>query len=293
MSWAATRERGGRRLLSLMLWITLHLGWFAARPLLLPITAWFFVTSPEARRASREFLGRALDRPVRTADVFRHMFTFAAVILDRVFLLSGRTRGYRIEVRGLELVTGILATGRGCVLLGSHLGSFEVLRAFGRKSPVAINAVMFRANGGHLTRLLERLDPDITENLIEVGDPAAMIRVGEALDRGEIVGFLADRAPRRERTVEVPFLGAAARFPTGPFVVAAATGAPAVLFYGLRVGPRHYVVEFRLLAERIILPRDRRGAALAESVAAYAGELAATCRVHPFNWFNFFPFWAP
>lgn len=291
MSWTAPRERGNSALLGVMLWIATRLGWHVGRLLLAPITLWFFTTSPGARAASRDYLRRALDRPVRRADVFRHLYTFAAVILDRVFLLSGRTEAYAIEVRGLETVTRVLATGRGCVLLGSHLGSFEVLRVFGRKSPVAINPVMFRSNDGPLTRLLETLDPELAESVIEIGDPSAMLRVGEALSRGEIVGFLADRAPVKDRMVRVPFLGEEAPFPSGPLVVAALAGAPAILFYGIRLGPRRYLIQFELFAQRIVLPREQRAEALASAVRAYAQALGEACRAHPFNWFNFYPFW--
>jgi len=293
--WTAQPERGSRPLLAIMFWISQRLGWHSGQALLYPITFWFYVISPGARAASRDYLERILERPPRRRDVMRHMFTFACVILDRIFFLSGRTAAFKVTVEGLQSLTDILNSGRGCILLGSHLGSFDVLRAFGRTAPVRVSPVMFRRNSGHLTSLLERLDPELARDVIEVGRPGAMLRVHECIDRGEMVALLADRAPAGqqagERVMSTEFLGATADFPTAPLALAAILGAPVVLFYGTRLGSRRYAVRFEPFAERIVLPRAGRDEALRGYVQAYSRSLAANCRANPFNWFNFFPFW--
>ena len=293
MNWTGQRERGSAPLLGLMIWIARHLGWPVGQMLLYPITLWFYGTSATARTASRDYLDRVLGRPARQRDVMRHLFTFACVILDRVFFLSGRTADYDLKVQGLEAITEVVNSGRGCILLGSHLGSFDVLRAFGRTAPVRVRPVMFRLNSGHLTRLLEALDPELAHDVIEIGAPEGMLQIQECIERGEIVGFLADRAPVQDRMVATAFLGGRAEFPAGPLVLAAIVGAPVVLFYGVRTAPRRYVIRFERFAERIVLPRAQREAELQVWIDAYSRSLAAACRAHPFNWFNFYPFWKP
>ncbi len=290
-AWTEARERGSAWLLGAMVAIVRHLGWHAGQALLYPITLWFYATSPGARAASRAYLGRVLGRPARARDVARHMFTFACVILDRVFFLSGRVAGYEVRVQGVEAVTDIINSGRGCIMLGAHLGSFDVLRAQGRNSPVQVHPVMFRLNSGALTRLLERLAPDLSRDVIELGAPDAMLRVQECIERGEIVGLLADRAPASDRMVEVPFLGAPAGFPAGPFVLAAIIGAPVVLCFGIRLGPRRYLVRFEPFAPRIALRRGQRQEDLRGWIELYRTRLKTACRAYPFNWFNFYPFW--
>ena len=291
LHWAKARERGSPVLLRLMIWITLHLGWPASRALLLLIALYFFATSARARAASRDFLTRVRGRPAHFWDGFRHLLVFASAILESVFLLSGRVEGFRIGIEGLESLTAALADGRGCVLLGAHFGSFEVLRAIGRHAPVPVRPVMFRRNAGTVTRILEALDPALAAAVIELGSPAAMLRVREAVIRGEIVGILADRAPGEQKLIEAPFLGSAAAFPAGPLMLAASLDVPIVLFYGIRTGPRRYTVQFEPFAERIVLRRATRLAELRVWVARYAERLEARCRAHPFNWFNFYPFW--
>jgi predicted LPLAT superfamily acyltransferase len=177
-------------------------------------------------------------------------------------------------------------------LLGSHLGSFEVLRAVARqKSPVPVKVLMYRASSGPYSRLVEALDPAFANDIIEIGTPEAMLRVRESLERGEMVGILADRAPHDDRTAAVPFLGDVARFPTGPLILAAALGAPIVLFFGVCTGSRQYAVFFEHFADRIVLDRARRAEDVAIWVRAYVEKLEAYCRRYPFNWFNFYDFW--
>lgn len=291
--WSNAAERGSASLLGLMLWIALHLGAGVSELLLLPITLWFLATSPPSRASSREYLARALGRPPRSRDVARHFHSFACAILDRVFLLTGRTAGFRIDTEGLEHVTNVLARGQGCVLMGAHLGSFEVLRTLSRHSPVPVRALMFRANAGPLTDLLDRLSPGLRDSVIEIGDTASMLRVREAVERGEIVGILADRTPQGHPQVVAPFLGHPAAFPAGPFVLAATLGVPVVLFHGVRTGRRRYAIRFSPFADRLVLRRASRSADLTAAVARYAAAVEDGCRAHPFNWFNFFPFWEP
>lgn len=286
--WAAAPERGSRWLTALGVNLALRLGWRFGRALIWPITAWFVVASPAARLASRDYLGRALGRPARLADVVRHVHAFAAGILDAPFLLAGRTRGFVVTVEGLATLRETLAQGRGCVLLGGHLGSHEVLRHFGRGSPVPVRPMMFRRNAGAMTALLDRLDPTLRQAVIEIGPAESLLAAREALARGEIVGILGDRDPTGGPTLAVPFLGAPAPFPVGPLLLVAALEAPVVLFRAVAVAPRRYALHFEAMA----MPGRRpRGPALAAMVARYAAFLEAGCRAHPYQWCNFFPFW--
>ncbi len=290
-AWAAQPERGNGVLLRAALWCTLRAGWPLRRLLLLPVTAWFLATSGQARAASRDYLRRALGRPARLRDVARHFHTFASAVLERVFLVAGRPRGFDIRTEGLEHVTAILASGRGCILLGAHLGSFEVLRAVAEACPVPVWALMFRRNGGALTALLDRLAPDLRARILEIGDPASMIRAHECAARGEIVGILADRSPAGHRQVVASFFGSPAGFPAGPFILASTLAVPVVLFHGVRTGPRRYAVRFEPFADRVVLRRASRSADLDGYVGRYAAALERMCRAHPYNWFNFYPFW--
>ena len=295
LGWTEAPERGSRAMLRLMLWITQALGWRAGHVLLYPITAYFLVFSPRQRRAARLYLGRALGRKAGLPDVSRLYFAFASTILDRVWLVSGRTKDYRIEVHGLDELRAHIAAGRGCLLFGAHLGSFEALRAVADAGcPVDVKVMMHEANAAKVKAFFDALGgAGRAASIIPLGTPDAMLRVRECLERGELVGLLADRAPRSEKTVRVPFLGEAAPLPAGPHMLAAVLGAPVMLAFGIWRGPRHYEVRFEPFADRVGAGgRAGREAAVAESVGCYAARLEAVCLEHPYNWFNFFDVWS-
>ena len=291
MSWSAQQERGGAWITRAALFLALHGGRVAAPLLVWPATAWFLLTSAAARGASRDYLRRVLGRDARLIDVARHFHSFGSAVLDRVMLLAGRHDRFQIRMQGIDEVLAVLGQGRGCILLGAHLGSFEVLRAVARHAPVPVWALMYRRNQGALTRLLDRLAPGIHDHVLEIGDTASMIRARECVERGEIVGILADRAPSGHRMAPVPFLGQMASFPSGPFVLANTLAAPVVLFHAVRTGPGRYSVEFRPFLDRVVLRRASRAADLHDVMARYAAALGTVCRAYPYQWFNFFPFW--
>ncbi|BDG70575.1 acyltransferase [Roseomonas fluvialis] len=276
-----------------MVRIALGLGWRTAHVVLHPVTLFYLLTSPRAqKRAARQYLARALGRAATWRDLWRLYFCFASTMLDRVFLLTGRSARYQVEVTGLETLRAAAARGQGLVLLGAHMGSFEALRAVGGAgAPVEVRMLMHTANAGAADALFDSLDPTRRAAVIALGRPEAMLEAREVLDRAGVVGLLADRAVRGDRMVQVDFLGHRAPFPGGPMTLAAILRAPVVLGFGLWVGPRRYVLRFEDFAPAIDLPRAEREAALHGWIARYADRLSAVCRAHPYNWFNFYPFW--
>ena len=264
-----------------MLWLLRHVPWFADRIVLPGISAWFFLSSAGARAASREYLGLALGRSATAADVFRHINVFARMILDRVHGTLDPQGGIQVEVCGLQHVEAVARGGQGGVLLGGHLGSFAALQTLAQSCPVPVKMLLYQANAGAFTTILERMDPLAAANVIPIGDVRSMLRVHEAVETGALVGMLADRAPAGARTVPSPFFGRPARFPAGPFVLAASLGVPVLTFRSVRVGPRRYRVEFAPFSARIVLHRESREADLAAAAARYSLWLEEGCRAPP------------
>lgn len=291
--WKRQRERGSAFAKRLILWIALHMGRRPARVLLYPISFYFLLLAPASRRASRDFLTRVLPRRPSWLDVWRHLHTFAATILDRVFLLSGRERLLDVRIHGAEKVEAYLQQGQGAVLLGAHTGSFEVLRALGiTQYDAPVHILMDHDHNETITRYLEALNPDVAQRVIPLGGPMAILRVKEVLEANGLVGMLGDRVEDGRDGVVCDFLGESARLPVGPLRLAARLRTPVVLFFGIYRGGRRYDIHFECFADY----RDANAAAgaqasLQDEVQRYAERLAAYVRSYPFNWFNFYDFW--
>ncbi len=291
-NWAKTPERSNTLLLRIMAWISLRLGRSAGRAVLHGVAAYFLLFAPAARRASRTYLARALARPPHWRDLYRHFFTFAATIHDRIYLVNRRFDLFDLEVHGHELLRQLIADGRGLFLMGAHLGSFEVIRALGwKESDLRIAMVMHQENAQKLNAMLAAVNPDAGHDIIAMGHLDSMLKVRERLDGGGVVGMLADRTPGDEARSPVQILGGQAFLPNGPLRMAAMLGRPVLFMTGLYLGGNRYAIHFERLADFSGLARGERAAAVDAALPRYAALLDHYCRRAPYNWFNFFDFW--
>ena len=293
-SWAHTPERSNRLMLRVMTWISLRLGRRAARGVLHLIAAYFLLFAPASRRASRDYLRRALGRPARWRDLYRHFFTFAATIHDRVYLVNRRFDLFDFEVHGEDMLHRLLANGKGLFLMGAHLGSFEVIRAIGRKhADLRVAMLMHEDNAQKINAMLAAINPEAVQDIIGLGHIDSMLKVRERLDAGGVVGMLVDRTPGNDTLYPVQILGADACLPGGPFRMAALLRRPVVFMTGLYLGGNRYAIHFEPLADFSDVARGQRDAALQAAITRYAALLDQYCRKAPYNWFNFFDFWQP
>lgn len=292
--WTEYRESGSRFWLVLIRWVILRLGRPFALIWMFPTTAYFYLRLGRERRASREWLRRAGVGRGSAWQVMCHLFTFAVTLVDRVLLLSGRERSLAVRLEGQEELAALLSSGQGCILLGSHLGSFDAARVVARDAPGSgLRVVMDRQHNPLTTQILESLAPDVAATVIDPRDlgPAIVLEIRETIARGGMVALLADRAAPQEALVRVPFLGRPAPFPLAPLRIAAALRAPVFLVFGLYEGRGRYHVVFERLAEMIELGDPRDPEAIRPWVEGYAGRLECYARRYPYNWFNFYDFW--
>jgi predicted LPLAT superfamily acyltransferase len=281
-------------MLRVMVWISLRLGRRAGRVVLHLIASYFLLLAPASRRASTDYLRRVLGRPPHLRDLYRHFFTFAATIHDRVYLVNRRFELFDFEVHGEDTLRRLLAGGKGLFLMGAHLGSFEVIRAIGRKdTDLRIAMVMHQENAQKINAMLAAINPEAVQDIIGLGEIDSMLKVRERLDAGGVIGMLADRTPGNDTVYPVQILGTNANLPSGPFRIAALLRRPVVFMTGLYLGGNRYAIHFDPLADFSTVARGGRDAALEAAIARYAALLDHYCRTAPYNWFNFFDFWQP
>ncbi|MCT6855176.1 MULTISPECIES: LpxL/LpxP family acyltransferase [Bombella] len=286
-------EKGNLVIGRLLIWVALHLGYHITALFRWPATLYYATFYPSVRRASWRYLthlhnvGRG--QQPHYGMVLAHIYAYSTNILDRIYLLSGRFPPHKIHIHGRDYLLDALKQQKGCIIMGAHIGSFDVLRYFGIDAPVRFRMLMYRRFLGETSRLIETLAPTFQADLIELGHADSMLTTFNALKQGEVVGILADRAHDDSRSVPVTFLGQTARLPAGPHQLAARTGAPVVLVSAIRQKNGSYHIACRRLTDT--LSQGETQSTLHPHILAYARWMEDLCEQNPYAWFNFFDFW--
>ncbi|AMM26243.1 acyl-CoA synthetase [Variovorax sp. PAMC 28711] len=306
-NWAKAPERSNMLALRIISWIALTCGRPVARLVLHPISLYFLLFSPTPRRHIRRYLERAVGPRAGWGDGYKLLHAFSSTVLDRLYFMRGRLDLFDVKVRGYAQVETEAFEGRGALLLGAHLGSFEVLGACKHRSPdrhnLRLAMLMYPDNAQRITEILNAIAvPEARPHVIALGRPHSMLELRDWLDNGGVAGLLADRtlpgsdeqpAQQRGNNIDLPFLGQPARFNDGPFRLASLLRRKVYFMAGLYEGGARYDVRFEPLAdfsERVADPAERERRIRA-AVEAYVLRLEALCREFPYNWFNFHDFW--
>jgi predicted LPLAT superfamily acyltransferase len=301
--WSHVPERGHTAALLFGFTAYRRFGRAVFTVLLYPVVAYFLLTGPGARRASRDYLRRvrsrleALGRAIpQRLDTFRHFVAFGHAMLDKTAMWAGAMDSVEVELDDPAALQRVREQRHGVLFISSHLGNVEVFRALvDSQEAVRVSALVFTHGSPGLNRLNSAVGPRALDGMIEIDSlgPDAVMNLQDKLHSGEHIGIAADRLSVRhaERSVAVPFLGHPAAFPEGPFILASLLACPVYLVFCLRIG-RRYRVFVEPFAEGIALPRRDRAAALKLVIERYAQRLEHYCLMAPLQWFNFFDFWS-
>jgi len=288
--WHRIPEAGNAWGIRLLATLCRWLGRAPARALLVFIVGYYALVRPSARRASRLYLQR-MGVSSNLWAVYLHLLRFAQCALDRFFFLTGDFDRFEVSRFGHEYLVELAEQKRGAILLGAHLGSFEALRAMARDTNMPIAALGYFDNTEMLNRELDRAGANRTHRFVRMvpGSLQHLFEVKELIEQGHAVALLGDRC-LGERGTEVEFLGAPARFPIGPYAMAAALECPIFITLGLHFPPNRYELYLEPFMARVPKRREDK-TALDRCAQQFARRLEHYCRRAPDNWFNFYDFW--
>jgi predicted LPLAT superfamily acyltransferase len=287
------------------------------RLLAFPVAFCYYIFSKRARDNSRFFLSRvaaclaAEGKPVPPQGPLgnlRHILAFSLSVVEKVESWGGKVELNRIHFQDDDLLDlrDRLNRGEGAVLICSHLGNIDLLRAlasFNRTSlsrEVPVNGIVDFNVTASFNRMLQELNPGVGVRMIGVNDigPDTIILLQDRLAAGELVTIAGDRtsANTRNRRFSVPFLNENAPFTFGAFFMAAILDAPTYFVFAIRQKDislsSHYDMHVHRSPVRFDCSRKEREARVEELARLFAGQLEYYCKQHPLQWYNFYDFWA-
>lgn len=289
------RQRGGR--LGNRFFVVLagsRLGRAISPFFLFWVALYFLVAAPKPRRVSFDLarrVGRGGTWPARLCFAYRHFFAYGWILFDRMAILAGGEDLFRFERHGEERIVAALESGRGALLLTSHLGNWELMAQCLSGLRARTTLVMYDGVQASVKEALRELAARRSfDVLFTDGGPAAAAGILAALERGHLVGMMADRT-FAGRGVDVPFLGGVIELPVGPYVIGAAARAPAFQVFAIRQGRDRYAFHGIPLGTLEYTDRRKKDEDLLRWARSFAERLEDFTRRHPEQWGNFYDFW--
>lgn len=260
-----------------------------------PVVLFYFLFDRTGRRESRRFFDRLFGLQSfvqRQKNVWLHFTALGRSLVDRLLVLAGRAHAFETDGEGLEHLVRAHSEGRGVVLLSAHFGSWA-LAGHLLKGDLQPTLVMYDNEAKAIREFFRKNPGESPPKIIVFNDgPTASIEVLRALRSNEVVAMLADRVAPGRPALSVPFAGGHARLPAGPFTIAALAGAPVVMTFNYKTAPHRLQLSIRPPISMHDAPQRSREAKATDTAQRFAQELEAIARKHPYQWFNFFDFWA-
>jgi len=256
------------------------------------VAALTFALVKERRRGAVSNMERVLGADRWTAHwaALRMYSEFAFCTSETMEDYSGRGAHMQIDPPAEDAVLDAISAGRGAVVVTGHIGSWDIAAKGLRNKQCQVHVVMGRELDPATQEYVEQARARAGVNVI-LSDASVFSSLGlvRALQRNEIVAIQLDRAARAGGVRMLPFLGAPAPFPSGPFVLARLAGAPVIPVFAPRLGRRHYGLH---IGRPVDVPRTARDPlALDRVMLEVVAQLEEVVRRYPWQWFQFAPFW--
>ena len=256
---------------------------------LMSLTIPFYLVFADGFSASYHFFRDRIGYgPVKSFFMtFVNEYNLGKVVIDRFATYGGKT--FKIEVEGQEIYDSLCERETGFVMLSSHVGNYELAGYF-LKASKRINALVY---SGEAATVMEGRSNRFSRTNIRMipikEDFSHIFTLNEALSDGEIVSIAGDRIFGADRTVRSGFMGEKASFPLGPFLIAVQRDIPMATVFVMKESVRKYKAYVFQLPDTDGLARNEKTQALCD---AYAQFLERIVRRYPFQWYNFYDFWA-
>lgn len=282
------KSRGGSFGYAFFVFLIKYCGLRSAYAFLALVAFYFIPFAPRATAAIWDYYRRRLrqGRCTATRNLYRHYYRFGQTLIDKIAVGAGLADRYKFEFDNYEQFLQVLQGDTGVVVLGAHVGCWEIGAHFFGQYGRKMNEVMFDAEYQRIREVLERNVESRNYKIIPVNESSieAILQIKVALNRGEYVCFQEDRCLNHHHVLRVPFLQGEALFPEGPFLIATKLKVPMAFYFAMREKGRRYRFYFKVIEAQTQIDT-------AKVCQLYVQALEEIVSRYPDQWFNFYKFW--
>lgn len=250
------------------------------------VTYYYYLFSPTKKHLLYLYQNQLGFSPAKSKKIARQNYKlFGQTLVDRFAFAMGKIQRYTHHSVGGENLKMLSESKQGAILMSAHIGNWELAGNFLKKNyNNTVNALMYQADAEKLRALFEQVTNGVDFNIIAIkNDLEHIIKIHQALKRGEFICLHTDRHLPNAKTVEVNFLGKKAKFPLAPFQMAAKFKVPIAFVYNIKSEKYHYTLSST---------KAMVGLSAEELLYKYVEVLEEKCKKNPAQWFNFYDFYA-
>jgi predicted LPLAT superfamily acyltransferase len=227
-----------------------------------------------------------------TVLTFSNFYLFGQTIIDKVALMSDLPNKFTFNFDGEDHIVNMAKNGGG-LLLGAHVGNWEIAGHLLKRIDTKVHIVMLQAEHEKIKSMLDKVMTEKQMDIIPISDDFShLFKIKEAFENNEIVAMHGDRFLPGTNTVKKKFFGREAEFPLGPFLLATKYKKQICFVNAFKETSSHY----HFYAEKPVRANISSSIKIRNSEAEklldqYLRNLELMIEKYPRQWFNYYYFW--
>jgi predicted LPLAT superfamily acyltransferase len=225
--------------------------------------------------------------------IYKNYLTLGKTIIDKVAVLAGFSNKFTYKFEGENYLQQISDAGKGGIFIGAHSGNWEIAGYLLKRINRPVHVIMFDGEHSNIKETIEKVTGGKKFNVIYIkeNDIAHVYQIKEALSRGDLIAMHGDRFVDESKTFECDFFGRKAKFPLGPYYMAAQFNVPMSFVATMKESDTHY--HFYATPPIFVDGTNKKEnkQSIEKIAQLYATELESMIRKYPLQWFNYHDFW--
>lgn len=221
--------------------------------------------------------------------LYKNYYIFGQTLIDKIAVMAVSENKFTYNFDGENVLREITAQQKGGMLLSAHIGNWEIAGFLLKRLNTKINIVIFDGEHQKIKQYLDSVTGAHTANFIIIrNDLSHIYEISAALKNNELVCMHADRFVEGNKTLTTNFLQQPAKFPLGPFLLAAQFKVPVSFVFAMKETNLHYHFFASDIKEYSTQSKDEF---LQTMLTDFAAEMERKVKAYPEQWFNYYDFW--
>lgn len=268
-----------------------NLGLTTAYSVLVFVAGYYLMFSFSTTRTSYIFYRRRLNYSFfnSISSVYKNYFVFGQTLIDRMAISFGMKDKFVFTHDGRDKLRSVINGGEGGVIFSAHIGSFNIARFFFDDLGVdgaGINLMVTDQENEQIKQYVGATSTDTSLKFIVIKeDMSHIFQMNEVLINGEVIIFAADRYVEGVQFMEHDLFGKSAKFPSGPYKLAARRKKPILFMYIMKGSGKKYHLYARepKFHDASIKPSN--------VLSEYVRNMEIMVKKYPLQWFNYYDYW--